>query len=285
MARRCRRCGREGRRFRVEVWEGGEATPFYLCRDCLLELGKLLRPGRARPVEGQGPFGVAFEAGPGWAALSFYSPARRLLDGLGAVRTAWGFPVYYSAARLSDLKSFLPDPDPLERLARAGLPEAVRRRAEELYSKFRDSYRQFGLRAFLTACAYLACRAEGLAFRFEEIAFKLGADVSKARRCYRALRRELKLYPPPPGPEAFVRRLAGKLRVPEDVEEEAVRLAGSLPWRGDGALAAGACLLEAARRAGLKLGLKRVAAALFVSENSLRAKLRELREKGEGRGL
>lgn len=192
-------------------------------------------------------------------------------------------------------------------IARAGGPESVRR-SEPMVQALADKLslpgciridaigicdracrlglaRGRGSRAIAAAAVLLAARRAGLPRRMSDVAE--AADVSRLKKHYSAVCRELGTGPPPPRPDLYVTRVASGMGLPESVARAASELLARASGRGltvgrDPAVLSAAAVHAAAEDAGMRPNLADAARASGISAPSVSHCSRMLRNGGRG---
>jgi len=175
----------------------------------------------------------------------------------------------------------------LERMAsQLGLPRNVREEAAIIYRKAVENklVRGRSIESMVAAALYMACRRAKLPRTLDEIAEASGVKKKEVGRSYRFLLRSISVKVVPTASISYVPRLISKLKLPSEVQHEAVRIlekaaeAGLTSGRGPMGIVAAAVYIASALLQ-CKCTQKDVAASANVTEVTVRNRYQELLRK------
>lgn len=106
--------------------------------------------------------------------------------------------------------------------ADAGLPDAVTRRAQQLFRRavHADMLRHYDIDRTVAAVTYTACRLQKIMLTVDEIAVLSPVEQRSIERTYRYLCRELEIEVPPQTAEEHIPRICAELELGQLVEHE-----------------------------------------------------------------
>ncbi len=122
----------------------------------------------------------------------------------------------------------------------------------------------------LGASMYVVARKHGLPITIADIAKLLNVDKEKLRKSTKAVVNSMNVKITPPSVETFIKSLAEKLGLPDDVSNDAVKLATKVNFGGKKEVLAAAALYLVAKERGIQITEKLLADYAHVSEMSIR---------------
>ncbi len=175
----------------------------------------------------------------------------------------------------------------LERMAsQLGLPRSVREEAAIIYRKAVENklIRGRSIESMVAAAIYMACRKAKLPRTLDEIAGASQVKKKEVGRSYRFLLRSISAKVVPTASISYVPRLISKLKLPSEVQLEAMRIlekaaeAGLTSGRGPMGIVAAAVYIASALLQ-CKCTQKDVATSANVTEVTVRNRYQELLKK------
>jgi len=174
--------------------------------------------------------------------------------------------------------------------SRLSLPRHVLNEASAIYRRIlrtKSIMRGRAINAMAAASIYAACRITGVSKSLKEVAHASGLPVKLLGRTYRFMIRCLNITPPIEEPIPCAKLIAERLKLPSEVETEAIRILkafleakrekGQFPSGNPWGLAAGA-VYAAIEKLCIGVSQREVAAASGVTEITVRKRYKEIKQ-------
>ena len=166
------------------------------------------------------------------------------------------------------------------------LPEYIKTESIKLYKKVfkKNSLRGRSIKGMITACIYFTCKKMNIPRTFQEILHETPERPKVVKNCYSHLIHLLNLKVPGINPIFFVSRFTADLNLNIDIEKAAIKLLqvflkeSSISGKDPKGLCAGAIYL-ASKFKDIKVSQKRIAKTTGVTEITLRARYKEIKNK------
>jgi len=123
----------------------------------------------------------------------------------------------------------------------------------------------------LGASMYIIARKRGLPISLSDIATLLNVDKEKLRKSIKTIINSINVKITPPSVETFIKSLAEKLGLKDDVVNEAIKIASQINFSGKKEVLAAAALYISAKEHGIQITERTLADYAHVSEVSIRS--------------
>lgn len=115
--------------------------------------------------------------------------------------------------------------------SKLGLPSAVRRRALDLFKKFRTELRGRNVTVLTSVVLYVSCREHMITRSMSEICLSVGADLKATRKAYKRIHKSYEISLPIQASDGFVTRIVSNMGLPEKVARRALEILNELKGR------------------------------------------------------